>query len=470
MDGDPSFKNDIVSEERASLRSSISKIEETYSPKPLFTSELTKLISLCQQYIESDHSLIKTVKYPKLLVKYLKELRDDVIGLESVKDAIASQIMYLITINSSTSPTKSSPPMLHTVIYGPPGVGKTTIGVKLAKIWYALGYLEAHESKESPKDEIIKSFKGINNEMMLQLFVVGLMYGYLVGSVIVGVCKKLLANLANKFKWVFIGFIIFIGLLIWFLINENKKKTSANRRILFTTNKSTTNKLTTGKDDIEDNTVIKIVSREDFVAGYLGQTAIKTKNLLEQNIGKVLFVDEAYSLLNKGIDPYGMEALTTINLFMSENPNKLIIIFAGYKELMETGIFKAQPGLVRRFMWHFECQGYKADQLYDIFKIQLKRAGWRLPDDEDEKNRIFQLIRNNEQIFKSYAGDTERLGFFAGLQFTKDNFETGQPNNRTLTYKHIEKAINLLQENNISKDSHKSNSHPDISSYLDLFR
>ena len=68
---------------------------------------------------------------------------------------------------------------------------------------------------------------------------------------------------------------------------------------------------------------INIVSRVDFVGGYLGQTAIKTRKLLEGSMGKVVFIDEAYALSHGTHDSYGHEALTELNRFMTENPRQL---------------------------------------------------------------------------------------------------------------------------------------------------
>ncbi|GAG02572.1 unnamed protein product, partial [marine sediment metagenome] len=170
-----------------------------------------------------------------------------------------------------------------------------------------------------------------------------------------------------------------------------------------------------------DRSIIKVVSRKDFVAEYLGQTAIKTKKLLNANIGKVLFIDEAYSLYQNGSmggDMYGSEALTTLNLFMSENPNKIVVIFAGYEGLMKNGIFKSQPGLPRRCMWHFQCDGYNGNQLGDIFLLQLKKKDWRVNDVVGIK----KMIIDNSSLFPSHGGDTERLIFYSQLAASRNGY------------------------------------------------
>lgn len=99
-----------------------------------------------------------------------------------------------------------------------------------------------------------------------------------------------------------------------------------------------------------DDQIIKVVTRADFVDRYVGWTSPKTIKLLEENLGKVLFVDEAYSLINGPHDEFGMEALTALNLFLSQRPREIIVVFAGYKDLLQTGVYSVQPGLKRRFI------------------------------------------------------------------------------------------------------------------------
>lgn len=65
-------------------------------------------------------------------------------------------------------------------------------------------------------------------------------------------------------------------------------------------------------------------------------------------------------------DSFGMEVLTTINLFLSQHSKEIIVIFAGYKDLMETGIFSFQPRLRRRFMWRFDYNGCTFWKYYPI--------------------------------------------------------------------------------------------------------
>jgi hypothetical protein len=215
-----------------------------------------------------------------------------------------------------------------------------------------------------------------------------------------------------------------------------------------------------------DDEVIKIVTRADFVDKYVGWSDKKTIKLLEENLGKVLFVDEAYSLVTDMHDSFGMEVLTTINLFLSQHSNEIIVIFAGYKDLMEAGIFSFQPGLRRRFMWQFDCNGYTSEQLFDIFKLQLNKKGWGLTDEDTTK----LLFQQNSDAFPSFGGDTERLTFFSELEHSRDFIanEKGMSINK-LTPDHVRRGILKLRENNIQSNPNEESQNP-MANMMKLFQ
>ena len=124
------------------------------------------------------------------------------------------------------------------------------------------------------------------------------------------------------------------------------------------------------KLDFLSNDSFVIAKRDDFVAGYLGQTAIKTQKLLENAYGGVLFIDEAYSLGNpEGRDSFAKEALDTLNLFLSEKKHNFICIIAGYKDSLEKSFFNMNNGLKRRFPWKYSIDSYTSKELKKIYLI-----------------------------------------------------------------------------------------------------
>ena len=426
--------------------SSISNIDTTddYYPmmhtnsESIHIGELESLIQVLQYRITKHDPKIQSIKYPNLLMSSLIEL-NYLVGMDILKDSIALQVMRLI---DATNNGEKSSRMLNTILYGPPGVGKTKVGIILAKIWYSLGYLKKTSNskrKGSTKTNTFNSTPNINP--IITILLLGLFYGF--AYIISGV-----SYVYNKIGLMWLGIIFLFTSFIILILYWNQTTYTYITNII--TEEVVINDKKLG--EINDRDIITVVSRQDFVAEYVGQTATKTKALLYANLGKVLFIDEAYSLINGDRDQFGMEALTTLNLFMSENPDRIAIIFAGYKDLMKHGIFRCQPGLPRRCMWHFECVGYDGNQLTDIFLRQVYNDGWaiRKSDYEDIKN----IICDNETMFESYGGDTERLLFFSQLEASRYNVmgscESGmEEGGKIITYKHVQHGLKRLEENNI---------------------
>lgn len=119
--------------------------------------------------------------------------------------------------------------------------------------------------------------------------------------------------------------------------------------------------------------------RSDLVAGFLGQTAIKTREIVEKAIGGVLFVDEAYSLTisEAGRDEFGYEAVNTLLKLMEDHRDDLIVIVAGYTEPMQKFI-QSNPGLQSRFNKFLHFDDYKPSELSEIFKHFATQGDYKL--------------------------------------------------------------------------------------------
>lgn len=122
-----------------------------------------------------------------------------------------------------------------------------------------------------------------------------------------------------------------------------------------------------------------VASRSDLVAGYVGQTAIKTRNKIREALGGVLFIDEAYAL-NRGQKDFGKEAIDTIVDEMTKHNENLVIILAGYQREMESFI-ASNPGLESRFKKYFHFNDYTADELLEMTKFYVKQYQYQLTDD-----------------------------------------------------------------------------------------
>ena len=149
------------------------------------------------------------------------------------------------------------------------------------------------------------------------------------------------------------------------------------------------------------------VKRSDLIGGYLGQTAMKTKKVLDDAKGGVLFIDEAYSLGNKdGKDSYSKECIDTLTAALTEEKDDLIVIIAGYKDDLQKCFFAQNNGLERRFNWRFEINKYNAEELRKIFIKKANDQNWNILSDNDIPISFFE---DNLDLFYYNGGDMETL-------------------------------------------------------------
>lgn len=143
------------------------------------------------------------------------------------------------------------------------------------------------------------------------------------------------------------------------------------------------------------------VDRSGMVAAYMGQTAIKVKEVLDRAKGGVLFIDEAYSLSNEtqGGD-FGQEAIDTLVKGMEDNRDDLIVIVAGYPDLMDNFV-KSNPGLKSRFQKTIHFPDYTADDLYDIFLRFCKSNDYVLSTEGSSylKEQLAIYVQNADKYF-----------------------------------------------------------------------
>lgn len=377
-------------------------------------------------YLESIHNkqLVNIIPDSFSMLQSLREL-NKLIELDEVKDMIVRQ-MKLLLLQLSTGTFTNGQHMLHTIIYGGPGTGKTTIGLILAKLWTSLGLIKRKESAVVKRKEENK----IKVERRNEIDRMGDLDDLLAES------DDLLGDLRNEIirikKTTKIANIETSKILIDKLFNTNKDIKDIIDDEYFPSSKLSKIKDDEEIEDIEeiedveeeddnnrDNSPIRIVSRVDFVGGVLGATAIKTRKLLNESRGKVLFVDEAYSLYNGPEDQYGIEAITELNRFMSENSGETIVILAGYKDWMKRSIFHIQPGFERRCMWMFDIRGYSSDALASIFRGQVEAQNWTIEKNVD----LCNFFKKNYSVFPNFGGDTNKFLYYCKLEFASKNKE-----------------------------------------------
>jgi SpoVK/Ycf46/Vps4 family AAA+-type ATPase len=283
-------------------------------------NNLSDLIELGKSYEFGKKYSIDLVTLNKL-VPALEEL-NNMIGMKKVKHDIVDHIIfYLQKLDNKNKD------MLHTVIEGPPGVGKTELGKILGKIYLGMGVLK--------------------------------------------------------------------------------------------------------------NNTFKKVSRPDLVAKYLGQTAIKTEDLINSCKGGVMFIDEVYSLGNNNqSDSFAKEAIDTLNMKLSDLKNEFVCIIAGYPREIDECFFAYNPGLNSRFPVRFAIDPYTPKELLLIFKKIVKDNEWNISDDIK-----VEFFKKNYDNFKNYGRDMETLFTKAKRAHSKRIFSDPDAEKKLLTQSDLEKAF-----------------------------
>lgn len=279
-----------------------------------------KLINLLDENKNYSFDVMKLKLMKEPLLKFKK-----FVGMKNVKNTIINQILYfLLNLDEEKD-------MMHTVITGPPGVGKTKLGHLLGEIYYKLGVIKCDNKK---------TYK----------------------------CPLTGENIDFKFR---------------------------------------------------------IARRSDLIGEYVGHTAVKTQKVINESLGGVLFIDEAYSLGNDDKkDIYSKECIDTINQNLTENKGKLAVIIAGYENELDKCFFNYNEGLVRRFPFKYEIDSYDFKELGQIFINKLEENNWMLDEslNLNNDNKLNEFFKKNYEMFKNFGGDMETLLFSSKIAHSKRIF------------------------------------------------
>jgi SpoVK/Ycf46/Vps4 family AAA+-type ATPase len=266
------------------------------------------------------------------ITPYLEEL-DSLVGMETLKESLFYQLIYYL---QGMHIRNQSEEYLHTILYGQPGCGKSTVALIIAKIYQAMGIL----SKNGP---------------------------------------------------------------------------------------------------------FKIAHRDDFVAGYLGQTAIKTQKLLKSCLGGVLFIDEVYALGpgQEDKDSFSKEAIDTLTSFLSEHTNDFCCIAAGYEKDIQKCFFGVNSGLESRFQWKHTIDPYTSADLAEIFIRKVKEINWDLCVD---RVCIAEIILRNMDMFKNTGRDIVNLISKSKMSHARRVITLDKEHRFILTRLDIEQGIEMLKK------------------------
>jgi SpoVK/Ycf46/Vps4 family AAA+-type ATPase len=194
----------------------------------------------------------------------------------------------------------------------------------------------------------------------------------------------------------------------------------------------------------------KKVTRSDLIAGYLGQTALKTRDVIKDALGGVLFIDEAYALGNpEKKDSFAKECIDTLCEALSDNKENLMVIIAGYEQELKESFFSFNQGLESRFTWRFKTDEYNGDDLYNIFVKMVVDIGWEI---ESETKISAEWFKQNKDYFQYFGRDIETLLSKTKIAHSRRVFCLPEKDKKKITLKDLDKGLEIFLRNDDVKN------------------
>jgi SpoVK/Ycf46/Vps4 family AAA+-type ATPase len=213
------------------------------------------------------------------------------------------------------------------------------------------------------------------------------------------------------------------------------------------------------KLDVLKKGSFKKVTRTDLIAGYLGQTAMKTRDVVRAALGGVLFIDEAYALGNaEKRDSFAKECIDTLCEALSDYKDNIMVIIAGYEKELKECFFNYNQGLESRFTWRFKTDDYSHSELREIFIKKIDDAGWRI----DSKIITEDWFKENKEYFKYYGRDMETLFAKTKISHSRRVFCKSAEEKTAITFEDIDNGFKLFLENDEVKSRKNESFRPSM--------
>ena len=220
-------------------------------------------------------------------------------------------------------------------------------------------------------------------------------------------------------------------------ISSDKKKATSSG------SSSSSSSSSSGSSSSHSRCKFKKVTRSDLIAGYLGQTALKTRDVIKDSLGGVLFIDEAYALGNtEKRDSFSKECIDTLCEALSDHKENLMVIIAGYEKDLNECFFSYNDGLDSRFTWRFKIDDYSAEDLKNIFIKKIKDVGWSI-----DGELSVEWFEKNMKYFKYYGRDMETLFTKTKIAHSKRVFCKPENLKTKITMKDLENGFEIFIKN-----------------------
>ncbi|MBR6916817.1 MAG: AAA family ATPase [Clostridia bacterium] len=180
--------------------------------------------------------------------------------------------------------------------------------------------------------------------------------------------------------------------------------------------------------------------RSALVGGYVGQTAIKTAEVLKSALGGVFFIDEAYTLTSKSENDFGQEAVDTVLKYMEDHRDDIVVIVAGYVEPMRRFI-ASNPGLESRFNKYVDFADYTAEEMLEIFKLYCKKSSYVVSP---------EAVSALHSALKSAAEDAGRFGNGRGVRNLYEKIIVAQANRLAALDKPTKDDLSLITGSDVT--------------------
>lgn len=202
----------------------------------------------------------------------------------------------------------------------------------------------------------------------------------------------------------------------------------------------------------------KKVTRSDLIAGYVGQTALKTRDVIKDSLGGVLFIDEAYSLgNNEKKDSFSKECIDTLCEALSNHKQDLMVIIAGYENELNDCFFNYNQGLESRFAWRFKTDEYSGKDLHDIFIKKVKEIEWTITENDNVTKIAPSWFEKNIDHFRFYGRDIESLLAKTKIAHSKRVFCKDKIEKKKLTLEDLDNGLKMYLNNVETQNARISN-------------